>query len=558
MPLPEVRTDVPSLITDTIRDRFYKNQFEQFMQNDYASYQQELNNLSGALADPSDPDMASKILKSYSAATSKMITNATRFKSNPYITQLAQAHFQHDMKQFDNITQLATASMEAQGEGSADAAKREADEALAGKRVAETEEIQERTRQLREKPEIAKNIFHNWDISNPTMAVGALNRNDSPEIVKARDREKLEIQRSIGEQLIRERARTKQVNPNTGMVWGSGGEDELTSVVATEVNPTQINEIWEMQKLKSDFVRQTGATSEQVESMFPQYNWPKQVDPNTIPKGNLTPELTGRLILGDTGFANVAGDQAVFKSVKDITDKLPNDINSLGPNVVTATFNAIYSENGGNPHTHEPFQNYSEYKSWLQRSLRGWVNERIGGIAVSDAELDNETRGSRQRARAFMDAVVEKYGPHVARELRIPKTPEAPGFFGRLVSPETRAGIAKTVGGFFGEEVVGAPITETQPGVIGPRQKAVSKPVAPLVNTAKVMIQSLDNVKQNKYFRVQQAFMGSSGFEDWEPIGPNKDGDLIIKNSKTGKMSLATWDGQIKPVAGLKKQPKKK
>src|SRR3990170_6484250 len=91
--------DVPSLIGDVIRDRFYKNQFEQFMQNDYASYQQELTNLSAALGDPSDPDMASKILQSYSAATSKMITNSTRFKSNPYITQLAQAHFQHDMKQ---------------------------------------------------------------------------------------------------------------------------------------------------------------------------------------------------------------------------------------------------------------------------------------------------------------------------------------------------------------------------------------------------------------------------------------------------------------------------
>ena len=87
-------------------------------------------------------------------------------------------------------------------------------------------------------------------------------------------------------------------------------------------------------------------------------------------------------------------------------------------------------------------------------------------------------------------------------------------------------------------------------------QTASSAPA--ILNTTRVMVQSLDNVKQNKYFKVQQAFMGSTGFDDWEPIGPNKDGDLIIKNSKTGKLSLATWEGEITPVTGLKPKKAKK
>jgi len=560
MPLPQIRTDIPSLINDTIRDRFYKNQFDMFMQNEYAEYQAELNNLSTALADPSDPDMASKILKSYSAATTKMITNSTRYKSNPYITQIAQSHFQHDMKQFDNITELASASMEAHaGSGDADTklaeARTQKELALASKARAETE-------QITNKPQIANNFFANWDTSGSTVALGALNRGDSPALAERRQREMTEVQKSLADQIIRERARTKQINPATSMPWGTGGEAELKQVIASgEVPPERISEVWQMRTLKTDLPSQTGMTEEQIEMSFPQFNWPKKVDPNVLSRANLTPEQTGRLILGD-GFENIMGGQVVVRNVQEIADKLPKDINALGPNIVTGTFNALYQENGGNPHTHEPFQNYNEYKSWLTKSLRGWANERIGGVGVSDAELDPETRGSRQRARAFMDAVIEKYGAHVARELRIPKTPEEPpGFFMRLIPEEIKSGISKAVEGIFGEEVVGPPsVTETRPGIRGPQVKPpVKKPAAPatsILNTGKVMVQALDNIKQNKYFRVQQAFMGATGFDDWEPVGPNSEGDLIIKNTKTGKTSLATWDGSIQPVTGLK--PKKK
>jgi len=291
--------------------------------------------------------------------------------------------------------------------------------------------------------------------------------------------------------------------------------------------------------------------------MFPQYDWPKRIDTDIIPVGNLPPEQVGALIFSPDGLANIMGGQGIVKNVKEIADRLPNDINALGRgNMVTDLFNAALEANGDNPDTQEPFNNYTEYRNWLIKTGRGVINEKIGGLGVSDAELDPDTKASRQRARALMDMTIDKYAALTARSLRIPKTPDAPtGFFGRLIPHEARKAMEGVTERLFGEETIGAPVSETTPGVKAAAPKRPQAPSSPtLLDVNKVMVQSLPIPDQNRYFRVLQAFMGATDMPGWDAIGPNKKGDLIIKNSKTGKLSLATWDGEIKPVTGLKKK----
>lgn len=558
MPLPQIRTDLPSIIGDALRDRFYKQQLDMFMQNEYAEYQSELNNLTAALGDPSDPDMASKILQSYKASTNKMLVNATRYAKNPYIAQLSQAHFQHDMKQFDNIVQLAGASMEAETERELAPKKRE----LLEQKIQTQKSLGEKYKAEAAKAEAVAPVtgfFDRWDLSSPGRALGALRRTDDKGLNQRRIQEMGEIQQSLAAKIIEERRQAKAHNPATSMPWGQGGKGEIDQV-RSEIPLERVRELWEMRTLKNDLGQVTGMGEDQIELMFPQYDWPSKAPTTVIQRGLLAPEEVGALILGD-GYQAIMGEQALVKGIKEIADKLPNDINVLGKgNVVTQMFNALLQNGGNNPTTQEPFKDYKSYKAWIDRTSREWVNEKIGGAGIADAELDKETLASRQKARAFMNMAMEKYAAHIAREIGgIPGTPATPeGYFSKLIP----AGIKSAIEGFFGEETVvppPSPISETKPGVKGPALKEPAKaPAAPaLLDFNKVQLQSLDTPKRNKYYQAISAFDASIEMAEWDPIGPNKDGDLIIKNSKTGKLTLATWDGSTK-TTGLKPKGKKK
>jgi hypothetical protein len=238
-------------------------------------------------------------------------------------------------------------------------------------------------------------------------------------------------------------------------------------------------------------------------------------------------------------------------------------MDTLAPGPIKEIFNAIRNEKG-NPNTQEPFTNYKEYDQWLRNKVGEHVNSMIGGENIPDNMLDDETRSSRQRARSLGNLITSKYGPHLARALQIPGAPKKPdtGYFPGLIPESLKKVVGETVGGLFGEKVFEpAAITPTQQGVKGPvlpeGKKAPARPTPALLNLKVVKVMDLDRLKQNKYYSAQSQWMGSEmATAEWEPVGPNSDGDMIIRNTRTGKSTIVTWEGKPGEFTGLK--PKKK
>lgn len=475
-------------IASVFFDRFNKKQFEDFKQNEYAEYiaaQNESLELLNTMDEDPEQDNLVQVFQKYKENQRRLFDWASRYSNNPYISNLANAHMQHDSKMLDEwyTTEEKAHAVSRRGiiEGKEERlaeAKIGAEEALGTQRRAEAVQAttltplkSESERALAEqrrasaeasRAQAAKAAVESGqytgyvsDVVDPTtlqewsgdpeqglvglrqVVEANITRRQGP-MGEALKEEFSDITRAmakkyIDSQIKRKKAGDESAQREPGRDWDYS-EDSIRSASAL-IDRDEARREHLRKRLFIEGER-LGYNPQEVAERFPDLYETVISRPGvnpltgTVDYGMVTAQLFGRTtkdLAATLGMpeSEVVNFDKLIQKIKTSKDLGMGQL-ALVNSPIAQAFAMVQSSGGFDPRDpNRKFASYKELVQFLQSQGDQHIRVNIGGIESEDNALPSATRQAREKTRKLYDVMIEKFAPVIARELGLKGTPAA-------------------------------------------------------------------------------------------------------------------------------------
>ena len=423
-------------ISETLKDRWYKKQLEDFQSNEMAAYLAQHASLQAQMQQEEDPDAMAATWRAYGAMTSEFLTVASgpKYVGNPYIANISQQLFVATQNGLDKFLQVEEKFDERTPAGQQLAARgREAEVAVQEAQALKDTEAGLLSRRKRLHPAefhapgaVPKDqvMFLGQPGTLPAQWMANMYR---PDLNEERKAQMDQVRREMAQKLLTEKM--GQPKGSIGHQWGlDQGEKADLEILGSQVPEEEVRREWEKQVIIREATAMGIPPAMALAQFGDRYEEKTPIDAFTPMTGRVSDELIVKNLWGPDNTAviqTLTGQDTV--NIDKLMTSLPDDLGDLGAGPLQMAFHSTIDEGGAYPGTAERVETYDQLVQMLTARGATLVNAHIGGLDVPDSELDAETKQSRTQARKLYMAMVSKYAPMVALGLDIKLPNKDPG-----------------------------------------------------------------------------------------------------------------------------------
>ncbi|MHA2265355.1 MAG: hypothetical protein ACXAEN_23445, partial [Candidatus Thorarchaeota archaeon] len=209
-----------------------------------------------------------------------------------------------------------------------------------------------------------------------------------------------------------------------GLKWNKNDPEDLKAMIGT-VSDEQATDMFILQELAL-----ARYSIEEIKMAYPSI-----IDDRLMGERDVVPSLAGeqptRIIvgsmLGDRGITALDTLEVNTEDLTTVVNNLPDDLSDLGEDgPLQSVFFTAWDSGGLVPggDKRQKFENYRDFVTWLRTFSEEKIRTYIGGWDAEDRALDKQTVRSRDQARMLRDAMIKKYGAHIARQLGLQGAPK--------------------------------------------------------------------------------------------------------------------------------------
>lgn len=438
-----------------LQDRFHQKQFEDFQQNEYAEYQRGLQNISDVFLTSDDPDALQKGMLEMKNLNNTMMTAAARYQRNPYISNLASSHMQHDTMMFQQLFGAGLEERAAEQQFEREAPGRELEAQKTGAEIeaqrALTFERGQRGRLLgvqaereaREAEQVAPGPFLLGGMEDQEYIMGsgdplgaarerlhAIVRNPRNE----RERKNLEgIRGRMTNSIASQQLRPLIGKPKPGGAFGEVYSEEDIDEFRKNVDPIEVDRAMTRHLLMSEG-RNLGFSPEQVIQRNPdmfegllEREEREGVQPlrgPTLNRANAAQVLFGAAPENMAQNLKLGADATFSEMAKKITPANWRAI--LGDaSPIKGVIDSVLMAEGFIPGAagDVKFESYKDVERALMDAIELTIRKHVGGQNVPDKNLSAAEKAARRQLREVKVALVTAVAPGFASKYEIPGVP---------------------------------------------------------------------------------------------------------------------------------------
>ena len=473
------------------RERFDKKQFDDFQQNEYADYQSELQKAQQIALTSDDPeeDGLAQSFQVYKSAQNKLFTMASKYKDNPYISNLMNLHLEHDKNMFDQMVTAEEKSHALSRRGMLEEREGREAEADIGQKQASTEALQQQTQTSKELMPLkiesekalaeqrravatkaagaAKTPYFGYitgDIvppeqveqmaGNPAALQGVrsiveanISRRDKSPMGQALRQEEDEILRGMAKQYINTQIQAGKQR-ESGVDWDYSLDSIRSAISLVDRDEAKQEHVRRRMIIEG---QRFGFSPQEIQEQSPDLFRP------LISEHSGIPPITDKVNYGEVAtriFGSDLNTIATSLHMEDPTDVLNpkriveqiEKVDSLGKlpmgSPIAAPFLKAIATGGFHPDDPDvQFSNYNDLLKYLIASSEQHVRINLGGIDAEDSEVNKSVREARTNTRKIFNAAIKKFAPETARKLNLKGAPKSQW---QLIKKET--GLSRILG----------------------------------------------------------------------------------------------------------------